>query len=168
VSPRGGGPQGLKDMERDAPTVLTPERSARRTWRIIGWGAVGLCASGAAIAAWVDPPVAIDQPLGPREGVATAPVPSGQTVAPPIEAPQPTATLSAVPCRASAQSLEANAAKTAAGPVAAPSTTPSADATRKAGSAGAPRTIDLSARGRAARLSAAPSAPAKDQYFEEP
>jgi hypothetical protein len=168
VSPRGGGPQGSKDPERDAPTVLTRERSARRTWRIIGWGAVGLCASGAAVAAWVDARVAIDKPLGPREGVATAPVPSGQTVAPPIEAPQPLATLSAVQSWASAQASDANAARAAAGPMAAPATAPVTGAARKAGSAGAPRAIDLSAKGRAARSAAAPTAPAKDQFFEEP
>jgi len=168
MSLRGGGPQGPKDRERDAPTVLTRERRARRTWRIIGWGAVGLCATGAAVAAWVDGPVAIDKPVRPREAVATAPVPAGQTLTAPTEAPQPPATLSAVQSRASAQSSDANAARTAAGPMAAPSTTPVADATRTARSAGAPRTIDLSAKGRASRLAAAPTAPAKDQYFEEP
>jgi hypothetical protein len=163
-----GRPQASMDPERDAPTVLTRERSARRRWRMIGWGAVGLCATGAAVAAWIEQPVAMEKPLRPGVAVATAPVPSGQTLTAPTEAAQPTAMLSAVPFRASAQSLDANAAKTAAGPVAAPSTTPVADASRKAGSAGAPRTIDLSARGRAARLAAAPCAPAKDQYFEEP
>ena len=168
MSPRGGGPQGSKDPERDAPTVLTQERSARRRWRVIGWVAVGLCATGAAVAAWVDRPVAIEKPLRSREAVATAPVFAGQTLTPPTEAAQPTATLPAVPSRASAQTSDKNAARTAAGPMAAPSTPPVADATRKAGSAGAPRTIDLSARGRAARLAAAPTVPAKDQYFEEP
>ena len=168
MSLRGGGPQGSKDSERDAPTVLTRERSARRPWRIIGWGAVGLCATGAAVAAWVEQPVAIEKPLRPGEGAATAPVPTGQTLTAPTEAAQPTATRSAVPSRASAQASDANAVNTGAGPMAAPSTPPEADATRKAGSAGAPRTIDLSAKGRASRLAAAPTAPAKDQYFEEP
>ena len=168
VSPRGGGPLTSMDAERDAPTVLTRERSARRRWRIIGWGAVGLCATGAAVAAWVDRPVPIDKSLRPREAVATAPVPAGQTLTAPTEAAQPTATLSAVPSRASAQASDADAARTAAGPLAAPSTPPEADATRKAGSAGAPRTIDLSAKGRASPLAAAPTAPAKDQFFEDP
>jgi hypothetical protein len=162
-----GGPQASMDPERDAPTVLTRERSPRRRWRIIGWGAVGLCATGAAVAAWVEQPVAMEKPLRPGEAVATALVPTGQTLPAPTEASQPTATVSAVASRASAQPSDANAARTAAGPLAAPSTTPVADATRKT-SAGGPRTIDLSARGRAARLAAAPTAPAKDQYFEEP
>jgi hypothetical protein len=168
MSLRSGDPQGSKDPERDAPTVLTRERSARRRWRIIGWGAVGLCATGAAVAGWMDRPVPIDKSLRPREAVATAPVPAGQTLTPPTEAAQPTATLSAVPSRASAQASDADAARTAAGPLAVPSTPPEADATRKAGSAGAPRTIDLSAKGRASPLAAAPTAPAKDQFFEEP
>jgi hypothetical protein len=163
-----GGPQASMGPERDAPTVLTRERSARRRWRMIGWGAVGLCATGAAVAAWIEQPVAMEKPLPPGVAVATAPVPSGQTLAPPIEAARPTATLSAVQSRASAQVSDASAASTAAGPMAAPSTAPVADATRKAGSAGAPRTIDLPARGRAARLAGASTAAAKDQYFEEP
>jgi len=158
-----GGPQASMDPERDAPTVLTRERSARRRWRMIGWGAVGLCATGAAVAAWIEQPVAMEKPLRPGVAVATAPVPSGQTVAPPIESP--TAKPSAVQSRASAQASDANAA---AGPMAATATAPVAGSTRKGDSAGAPRTIELSAKGRASRLAAAPTAPAKDQFFEDP
>ena len=168
MSPRGAGPQGSKDPEREAPTVLTQERSARRRWRMIGWGTVGLCVAGAAVATWVDRSVATEKPLPPREAVATALVPTGPTLTPPTEPAQPTATLPAVPSRASAQASDANAARTAAGSMASPSTPPVADATRKGDWAGAPRTIELPARGRAARLAAAPTVPAKDQYFEEP
>ena len=131
---------------------------------MIGWAAVGLCAAGAALATWVERPVAIEKKLRPGDAVATAPMPTGQPLTSSAEAAQPTATLPAVPSRASAQTSDANAARIAAGPVAAPSTPPGGDATRKAGLAGAPKTIDLSARSRAARR----LAPAKDQYFEEP
>ena len=43
-----GRAQGSKDLERDAPTVLTGERRARRRWRTIGWASFGVAAAGAA------------------------------------------------------------------------------------------------------------------------
>jgi hypothetical protein len=42
---------GAKDAERDAPTVLTRERAARRWSPRIGWAVFGVAAVGAALVA---------------------------------------------------------------------------------------------------------------------
>jgi hypothetical protein len=154
--------QGSNDLERDAPTVLTGERRARRRWRTIGWACLGVAAAGAAIAGWVERPVATEKALQRGEAVATAPLPIGPTPTQPVEAAESTAVPPATPL----QTSPAGVVRTAADRL--PSSATAAEAARKSGSAGTPKPLLSSARRRAATLAAAPTLPAKDQFFEAP
>ena len=156
--------QASKDLERDAPTVLTGERRARRWWRRIGWASLGAVAAGAALAAWAERPVVTEKALLRREPVATAPTPIGRAPTQPVEAAESTA----APPPTSLHGSPTDVARTAADQRALPSSAAAADAARKRDSAGTSKPLASSARRRAAPLAAAPTLPAKDQYFEAP
>jgi hypothetical protein len=151
--------QGSKDLERDAPTVLTGERRARRQWRRIRWASFGVVAAGAAIAGWAERPVVTEKALQRGEAVVTAPMRIGPIPTHPVEAAEPTAPLRAIPT---------DVARTAADERAISHSAAASDAARKSDSAGIPRPLPSSARRRAAPRAAAPTLPAKDQYFEAP
>ncbi len=157
-------PQGSKDLERDAPTVPTGERRARRRWRTIGWASFGVAAAGAAIAGWAERPVGTEKALQRSEPVATAPMPVGPTPTRPAEAAESTAAPPTTPLQAS----PADVARTAADQRALPSSAAASEVARNRDSAGTPKPLLSSARRRAATLAAAPTLPAKDQYFEAP
>ena len=151
------------DLERDAPTVLTGERRARRRGRTIGWACFGVAAAGAAIAGWAGRVTVTENALQRGEPIATAPPRIGSIPTHPVEAAEPTApppptTLPAAP---------PDVAGTAAGQGALPSSPAAAEETRNGDSAGTPKPLLSSARRRAATV-AAPGVPAKDQYFEAP
>jgi hypothetical protein len=152
-------PQGSMDLERDAPTVLTGERRARRRWRTIGWASFGVAAAGAAIAGWVDRPVATEKRFQHGEAVATASMRIGPIPTHPVEAAEPTAPLRTPPT---------DVARTAADERALSSTAAASDAARKSDSTGAPKAFPSSARRRASPLATAPTLPAKDEFFEAP
>jgi hypothetical protein len=154
-------PRGSKDLERDAPTVLTGERRARRRWRTIGWASFGVAA---AVAGWAERPVGTEKALQRGEAVATAPMPIGPTPTRPAEAAESTAAPPATPLHASPTDV----VRTAADQRALPSSAAAAEAARKRDSAGTPKPPLSSARRRAATPAAAPTFPAKDQYFEAP
>lgn len=156
--------QGSRDPERDAPTVLTRERRARRGWRSIGWAALGVAAAGAALAAWTVRPVAIEKASQRGQAVATAPRPIGRGPTQPVEVAASTAPPPAAPSQAAPTAVP----RTAADRRALPSSAAAADTARKKDSAAAPKTLASSVRGRAAPLAAAPTVPAKEQYFEAP
>ncbi len=88
-----------KDLQRDAPTVLTRERRARRGWRSIGWAALGAAAAGAVLSAWAWRPVTPDE-------APSTPVPIGSP-RPPLTEPSPSSAAadreaaSRIPCRGS-------------------------------------------------------------------
>ncbi len=151
------------DLDRDAPTVLTGERRARRRWRTIGWVSFGVAAAGAAIAGWAGRPAVRERALQRGEPIATAPLRIGPMPTHAVEAAEPTAAPPPAPLRAAPPDV----AGTAAGPRPLPASTPAAEETRNADSAGAPKPLLSSARRRAATV-AAPTRPAKDQYFEAP
>jgi hypothetical protein len=151
------------DLERDAPTVLTGEGRARRRWRTIGWASFGVAAAGAAIAGWAGRPPATEKALEREEPIARAPLRFGSIPTDPVEAAEPTAAPRPTPFRAAPPDV----AGTAAGPRALPSSPAVAEETRTGDSAGAPKALLSSARRRAATV-AAPTLPAKDQYFEAP
>ena len=157
-------PQGPKDLERDAPTVPTGERRARRRWRTIGWASFGVAAAGAAIAGWAERPVGTEKTLHRSEPVATAPMPVGPPPRRPAEAAESTAAPPTTPSQAS----PADVVRTAADQRALPSSAAAAEAARNRDSAGTPRPLLSSARPRAATLAAAPTLRAKDQFFEAP
>ena len=156
--------RGSKDLERDAPTVLTGERRARRWWRRVGWASFGVVAAGAALAGWAKRPVATEKALQRGKAVATAPMPIGPILAQPVEA----AESRAAPPATALQATPTDVAKTAADQRALPSSAAAADAARTRDSAGTPKPLLSSARRRVATLAAAPTLPAKDQYFEAP
>jgi hypothetical protein len=156
--------QGSKDLERDAPTVLTRERHARRGWRRIGWAAFGVVAAGAALAGWAERAVVTEKAMQRGEAVATAPTPTGPTPTHPGVAAESTAAPPAAPLQASS----AGVARTAADQRALASSAAVADAARKRDSTASPKPLGPSARRQAAPLAAAPTLPAKDQYFEAP
>jgi len=157
-------PQGSKDLERDAPTVPTGERRARRRWRTIGWASFGVAAAGAAIAGWAERPVGTEKALQRGEPVATARMPVGPTATHPVEAAESAAAPPTTPLQAS----PADVARTAADQRALPSSAAAAEAARNRDSAGTPKPLLSTARRRAATLAAAPTLAAKDQYFEAP
>jgi hypothetical protein len=152
-------PQGSTDLERDAPTVLTGERRARRRWRTIGWASFGVAAAGAAVAGWAERPVATEKALQRGEAVATAPMRIGPIPTHPVEAAEPTASLRTPP---------PDGARTAADEGALSSSAAVSDAARKSDSTGAPKPFPSSARRRASPLATAPTLPAKDEFFEAP
>jgi hypothetical protein len=156
--------RGSRDLERDAPTVLTGERRAHRQWRRIGWASFGVVAAGAAIAAWAERPAATEKALPRGEAVATARRPIVPTLTQPVEAAHSAAAPPPAPSQASPMPL----ARTAPDEGALPSSAAAADAARKRNSVGAPKALLSSARRRAATMAAAPTVPAKDQYFEAP
>ncbi len=156
--------RGSKDLERDAPTVLTEGRRARRRWRTIGWVSIGVVAAGAALAGWAERPVAPEKPLQRGQAVATAPMPIGPTPTQTVGAAASMAAPSPTPLQASPTDV----VRTAADERALPSSAATADAARKRDSAGTPKPLPASARRRAAPLAAAPNLAAKDQYFEAP
>jgi hypothetical protein len=152
-------PQGSTDLERDAPTVLTGERRARRRWRTIGWASLGVVAAGAAIAGLAQRPVATEKPLQGGEAVATAPVQIGPIPTHPVEAAESTASLRTPPT---------DVARTAADERALSSSAAASDAPRKSDWSGAPKPFPSSARRRPSPLAAAPTLSAKDEFFEAP
>ena len=156
--------QGSKDLERDAPTVLTGERRARRGWRRIGWASVGVAAAGAALAGWAERPVATEKALQRGEAVATAPMPIGPIPTQPVEAAEPTAAPPPTPL----QATPTDVARAADQRVLSSSAAAADAARRKRDSAETPKLLPSSAMRRAAPLAAAPTLPAKDQYFEAP
>ena len=156
--------QGSKDLERDAPTVLTGERRARRGWRRIGWVSFGVAAAGAALAGWAERPVVTEKALQRGEAVATAPMPIGPIPTQPVEAAEPTAAPPPTPL----QATPTDVARTAADQRVLSSSAAAADAARKRDSAGTPKPLPSSARRRAVPLASAPTLAAKDQYFEAP
>jgi hypothetical protein len=157
-------PRGSKDLERDAPTVLTGERRARRRWRTIGWASFGVAAAGTAIAGWAERPVGTEKALQRGEAVATAPMPIGPTPTRPAEAAESTAAPPATPLHASPTDV----GRTVADQRALASSAVAAEAARKRDSAGTPKPLLSSAGRRAATPAAAPTHSAKDQYFEAP
>jgi len=163
TAPRGAWPQGSKDSERDAPTVLTGERRTQRRWRRIGWSILGMAAVGAALAAWSLRPVMAERAVPQGEALATMPVAIAHTptqsvaVAPATAVPLPVTPAS-----------PADAARTAATHSALPTSPTAADAARTRESAAAPKRLTSLARARAAPPAAAPTIPEKDQYFEIP
>jgi hypothetical protein len=150
-------PQGSNDLERDAPTVLTGERRARRRWRTIGWASLGVAAAGAAIAGWAERPVGTEKALQRGEPVATAPMPMGPTRTQRVEAAESIPASPPTPLQASPADQRAL-----------PSSAAAAEAARNRDSAGTPKPLLSSARRRAATLAAAPTLAAKDQFFEAP
>jgi hypothetical protein len=120
-------PQGSKDLERDAPTVPSGERRARRRWSRIGWASFGVAAAGAAIAGWAERPVGTEKGLQRSEPVATAPMPVGPTPTRPAEAAESTAAPPTTPLQAS----PADVVSTAADQRALPSSAAAAEAARK-------------------------------------
>ena len=156
--------RGSKDLERDAPTVLTGERRARRWWRRIGWASFGVAAAGAALAGWAERPVATEKALQRGEAVATAPMPLGPIPTQPVEAAEPTAAPPPTPL----QATPTDVARTAADQRVLSSSAAAVDAARKRDSAGTPKPLPSSARRRAVPLASAPTLAAKDQYFEAP
>jgi hypothetical protein len=156
-------PPGSKDLERDAPTVLTGESRARRRCRTIGWASFGVAAAGAAIAGWAGGLPATEKALQRGEPVATAPMRIGSIPTHPVEAAEPTVAPRPTPLRAAPPDV----AGTAAGQRALPSSPAAAEETRNSDSAGTLKPLLSSARRRAATV-AAPTLPAKDQYFEAP
>jgi hypothetical protein len=156
--------EGSKDLERDAPTVPTGERRARRRWRTIGWASFGVAAAGAAIAGWGERPVGTEKALQRSEPVATAPMPVGPTTTRPAEAAESMGVPPPTPLLAS----PADVARTAADERALSSSAAASDPARESDSAGTPKPLLSSARRRAATLAAALTLPAKDQYFEAP
>jgi hypothetical protein len=156
--------RGSKDLERDAATILTREKRARRGWRRIGWASFGVAAAGAALAGWAERPVVTEKALQHSEAVATAPMPIGPIPMQPVEAAEPTAVAPATPLQATATDV----AKRAADPRVLSSSAAAADAARKRDSAGTPKPLPSSASRRAVPLASAPTLAAKDQYFEAP
>ncbi|MGH7435123.1 MAG: hypothetical protein ACRENE_05575 [Polyangiaceae bacterium] len=156
--------RGSKDLDRDAPTVLTEEKRARRRWRRLGWLAVGAVGAGAAIAGWAERPAATEKALRRSETFAKAPMPMGAIPARSTEAaqsiPAPLGTL--------LPASPPDVARTAADPRAVPSSTGAADGARKREGAGPSHPLLSSTRRRTAPQTAAPSLPAKDEYFEAP
>jgi len=152
------------DLERDAPTVLTGERRARRRWRTIGWASFGVAAAGAAIAGWGERPVGTEKALQRSEPVATAPMPMGPTRTQRVEAAESTVAPPPTPL----QTSPADVVRTAADERALSSSAAAAEVARNRDSAGTPKPLLSSARRRAAPLAAAPTLRAKDQFFEAP
>jgi hypothetical protein len=157
-------PQDPKDLERDAPTVPSGERRARRRWRTIGWASFGVAAAGAAIGGWAERPGGTEKALQRSEPVATAPMPMGPTRTQPVEAAESTAAPRTTPLLGSPTDV----GRTVADQRALPSSADAAEAARKTDSAGTPKPLLSSARRRAATLAAAPTLRAKDQFFEAP
>ena len=165
TTPHGERSLGSRDAERDAPTILTRERSSRRGWRSIGWAALGVAAAGATLAGWAERPVVTEKASQRGEAVATAPTPLGPTPTQPVEAAESTAAPPPTPLQASPTDV----ARMAADERAVPSGAAAADAARrKRDSAETPKPLPSSARRRAVPRAAAPTLPAKDQYFEAP
>ena len=154
---------GSRESERDAPTVLTGERRAQRRWRRMGWSAVGVAAAGAALATWSWRPVTAERAFPQGEALATAPVAIART---------PTQSVAVAPATAVplpvTPAAPADAAQTAETQRALPTSPTAADAARKRESSGAPKRLTSLARARVASPAAAPTVPAKDQYFEIP
>jgi hypothetical protein len=155
--------QDAKDLGRDAPTVLTGERHARRRWRSPAWAALGLAGAGAVLGAWAWRPVTTTTALWPEKGVATPPVSVVVTAAQVLE---PAASAASPLAPASQASPEA--VVTAADRTALLANAPSAETARKKDSRGAPKVISPSAKGRAELPAPAPTVLGKDQYFEAP
>jgi len=155
--------QDAKDLGRDAPTVLTGERRARRRWQSLAWAALGLAGAGAVLAAWAWRPVTTATALRPEKGVSRPPVSVAVTATQVLE---PAATAAATLAPATQASPEAVA--TAADRTALLANASAAEAARKKDSRGAPKVISPSAKGRAAPLAPAPTVLGKDQYFEAP
>jgi hypothetical protein len=157
-----GVPPRSKDPERDAPTVLTRERSAQRRWRSIRWAALGVVAAGIWIAAWAWRPVPAEKE-SPR-GHAVSLVPIAST---PTQLAEP-AQSTAAPFEPPTQESPAEVTRMATDRRTVLASAPAADVARKKDSAGPPKPLPSSARGRTAPLSAAPTVLTKDQYFEAP
>ncbi len=156
--------RGSRDLDRDAPTVLTGERRTRRRWRPIGWASVGAFAAGAAIAGWAERPMATDKALQRGQAVATAPMAMGPIPSRPADSTQPIPP----PLPTVLQASPTDAARTVADQRSVPSSAGAVDGARKSESAGPPKPLPSLARRRAAPLAAPPSLPAKDEYFEAP
>jgi hypothetical protein len=152
-------PQGSTDLDRDAPTVLTGERRTRRRWRTIGWVSFGVAAAGAAIAGWVERPMATEKPLQGGGAVATAPTRIGPITTHPVEATEPPAPLRTPPT---------DVARRAEDERAVPSSAAASDGPRKSASTAAPKPFPSSARRRPSPLATAPTFPTKDEFFEAP
>src|ERR1019366_260359 len=155
--------RGSKDLERDAPTVLTGERRARPGGHRVGRGALGVAAAGAALAGWAERPVVTEKALQRGEAVATAPMPMGPIPTQQVEAAEPRAAPPPTPL----QATPTDVARTTADQRDLSSSAAAADAARKRDSAGTPKPLPSSARRRAGPLASAPTLAAKDQYFEE-
>lgn len=155
--------RGSRDLERDAPTVLTGERRTRRRWRTVAWASFGAVAGGAMIAGWAARPVGTEKALQHGEDVATARMPVGPIPTQPVEAAESAAAPPATPWRAP----PIDAPKTAADERV-PSSAAAAEAARKRHSDGASKPFTSSAGHRTAAVAAAPTLPGKDQYFEAP
>jgi hypothetical protein len=153
-----------KDLERDAPTVLTGERRARRRWRGIGWACFGAVAAGAALAAWGERPVRNEKALQRGAAVAIAPMPNGRPSTQPVGAAPSTPAPLATPLQ---QAPSTDVARIAADRRALPSAA-AVDAARKTDPAASPKPLPSSARRRSSPLATTPSLPAKDEYFEAP
>ncbi len=156
--------RGSKDLEREAPTVLTGERRASRWWRRLGWASLGVVAAGAAIAGWAERPVATEKALPRGEAVATAPIPIGPTPTQAVEAAKSTAAPPSTPLQASPTDV----GRTAAEERALSQRAAASDAARTSDPTGISRPLPSSARRRAVPRAVAPTLAAKDQYFEAP
>jgi hypothetical protein len=157
-----GVPPRSKDPERDAPTVLTGERSAQRRWRSIRWAALGAIATGISVAAWAWRPVPADKESPGKHAVSLVPIaPTPTQLAEPAQS-------TAAPFAPPTQESPAEVTRMATDRTAVLASAPAADAARKKDSAGPPKPLPSSARGRTAPLAAAPTVLTKDQYFEAP
>jgi hypothetical protein len=135
--------------ERDAPTMVKPRESGRRTGSAVLWMTAGLVATGAAIAA------------SARRAPATESMPSGAAVAVPT-----LATPVVVERVEGPESVLAPVPPESAGGVAAPNVMPPrAPASRKTAPTPAPI---QETRAKRERDTATSAGPAKDQYFEAP